>query len=955
MNKKFLTFLLSAGLLTSLQAKKPLDHDAFDSWQGVKVDVLSNNGQWAAYEVNPQEGDGTLYIRNTSTGKSIVLPRGYQPHFTANSLWATALIKPLYADTRNAKIKKKKDFDLPQDSLAIINLKTGAIEKIASVISYKTGKDGGEWVAYQSCDTALIKPKMLKNKQVGRPLVIRNLPTGTTKIIRWVNDYAVSRDGEKVATSIKKPEKDTIASDGIGLVMLPDTSFILLDRDKKFYGAPVFSRNSDMLAYTASNDTVKTGTKRASLYLARLNDEIPEAEEIVTQNVVNPGLRLQPPHAADPELQEQLMRKWHEAMKAAVGDSIFINQYSVPQFSDSGKRLIIGLAPVIAPDDTTIVDFETAQLDIWRWDAPYTPPQESKMLDKLKKQSYPLVIDLDNGSQMLTTHNNLERVYPSDKWDGRYALIADPGEYIINQQWDYGSPINLYSLDLQTGERDSIGTAPQDNFQISPKGDYVVWFTDRNYYAYNNATGETKCISEGIEYPLWDEEQDIPMAAEAYGLAGWTADDKDLYVYDKYDIWSLDPTGSREPINITQGNGRKNNLRYRYLKTDAEKRFFNSGDEILLNVFNYENKENGLATFKVGKQSAPTLKTLEKNSFTQLQKAKDADVYAFQKANFSTSPDVYISNNTNFANAKKVTSTNPQMADYYWGTAELVKWYAYNGELTEGVLYKPENFDPEKSYPMLAVFYERNSEQLYRHYTMEPSWSWVNYPFYVSRGYVIFVPDIKYTAGVPGESAYNYVCSGVEEICKKYPCIDKNRIGIDGQSWGGYQTAYLVTRTNMFACAGSGAPVANMTSAFGGIRWGTGDSRQAQYEKGQSRIGRNLWESPELYIANSPVFYADRVETPLLIMHNDADGAVPWYQGIEMFMALRRLQKPVWMLQYNGESHNIRARKNRKDITIRLQQFFDHYLQDAPMPKWMKEGISPLRKGQEFGTELISD
>ena len=171
---------------------------------------------------------------------------------------------------------------------------------------------------------------------------------------------------------------------------------------------------------------------------------------------------------------------------------------------------------------------------------------------------------------------------------------------------------------------------------------------------------------------------------------------------------------------------------------------------------------------------------------------------------------------------------------------------------------------------------------------MEPSWSWVNYPFYVSRGYIVFVPDIHYTAGVPGECAWNYVCSGAEELCKRYDWIDKDRIGIDGQSWGGYQTAYLVTRTNMFACAGSGAPVANMTSAFGGIRWGSGSSRQAQYEMGQSRIGRNLWDAPELYIANSPVFHADRVNTPLLIMHNDQDGAVPWYQGIEMFMALRR-------------------------------------------------------------------
>ena len=310
---------------------------------------------------------------------------------------------------------------------------------------------------------------------------------------------------------------------------------------------------------------------------------------------------------------------------------------------------------------------------------------------------------------------------------------------------------------------------------------------------------------------------------------------------------------------------------------------------------------------------------------------------------------MYVSRDIEKGKAVKVTDTNPQMAEYNWGTAQLFKWYTYDGTPAEGVLYLPEDFSPDKEYPMISYFYETYTEDLYTHYDMEPSWSWINFPFYVSRGYVVFVPDIKYTAGVPGECAYNFVCSGVEELCKKYPNIDKSRVGIDGQSWGGYQTAYLVTRTDMFACAGSGAPVSNMTSAFGGIRWGTGDSRQAQYEVGQSRIGRNLWDAKELYLANSPVLYADRVETPLLIMSNDEDGAVPWYQGIEMFMALRRLGKPVWMLQYNGEAHNLKERRNRKDITRRLQQFFDHYLKGEPMPEWMKNGIPAIRKGQEYG------
>ena len=948
-----IALMLTAG--GSLQAKKALDHSDFDAWKSVRNMSISNSGEWAAYIVQPQEGDGVLTLRNTRSGKEINVERGYMPRFTADSRWAVALIKPLYQQTRQAKIKKKKDFDAPQDSLAIVDLKSGTVEKIARVISYKIGKDGGDWLAYLSSDTAYIKPKALKDKKSGKPLIVRNLPAGKSKTINWVKDYAMSKNGMRVAVNIKHHKSDTIATDGIGIVMLPDTAFTLIDRDKKWYGAPVFSEGSDKMAYTATYDTIESGTKKAQLFLVNLNKELLSPEEIVVNAGEEKGPNLALPHAKNPEDQARLTEERNRIYREREKRSLLLNQYSVPAFSHNGQRLIIGVGPVIAPDDTTLYDFETAKLDIWRWDAPMTPPQENKMVDKLRKLSLPVVIDLsdNNYRQTLITRSALDEVSAPDRWDGDWALVKDPSEEYISRQWDYAAPEKLYVVNVNSGERKQAGVAPNEMSGLSPADKFVVWFTDRQYYAYEIASGETRCISSDVAYPLWDEEQDVPFIPTPYGIAGWSADDKALLVYDKHDIWSLDPTGATKPICLTEGAGRKTNRRFRYVKTDAEQRFFKPGDLMVLSVFDYGDKRNGLATMKyAAKGATPAVKVVDTYSFTQLRKAKNADVFSWQRANFETSPDIWICTSTDFAKAKRVTDINPQMKDYSWGTAELVKWYSYNGKLTEGVLYTPEDYDPAKKYPMLVVFYERNSEELYRHYTMEPSWSWVNYPFYVSRGYMVFVPDVHYTPGLPGESAYDYICSGVESLCKERPWIDKERIGIDGQSWGGYQTAFLVTRTNMFACAGSGAPVANMTSAFGGIRWESGDSRQAQYEVGQSRIGRNLWEAPELYIANSPVFHADRCNTPLLIMHNDNDGAVPWYQGIEMFMALRRLQKPVWMLQYNGEAHNIRARKNRKDITIRLQQFFDHYLKGAPMPKWMKEGIPAVRKGQEFGTEL---
>lgn len=949
--KKTTFALLAVMFAFSVNAKKPLDHTSFDDWKKVSNHSLSNDGVWAAFSINPQEGDGVLTLRNTQNGKSINIDRGAAPSFTADSRWAIASIKPLFQATRKAKIDKKKDFEMPQDSLAIVDLRYLTVTRIPLVPNFKTSKDGSRWIAYACTDTTVTKDMKLKDKEAGLPLVIRNLISQETIVVPYVKEYTFSEEGSRLAAVVCPPGKDSVYNSGIKLFDLAKGRDIQLDENKKHYGTPVFSTDGKNLAYTATNDSNKTGTRRMGLWLASLDSENITPEEIkVSFRSGQKGPNLQRPHAADPELQEKLMAEWKEKMAKATEDDLFLNQYSTPLFSHNGKRLIIGVAPEIAPDDTTLVSFETPSLDIWRWDAPNTPPEDKRNLERKKKQTFPVVIDLQSGHQQLLDSNPLARIEAPNRWDSDWALLHDPSKEIVSQQWDYSAPEDVSIVNVNDGECRNVATVAVRASQLSPDDKFVYWFDKGNWFAYDISSGETVDMTSGLPYPVWDESDDHPGGRQPYGDASWTRDDERFLVYDRHDIWSVDPKGKADPVCITKNYGRDNNLKIRYINTHGrERRFLSQGDLMTLTLFNYKDKRNGIASMKYGKVGIPDNIVLDTLSFTQIHQALDAPSFSFVEANFSVMPDVWIAPKGVFAKATRVSDSNPQVKDYNWGTAQLVHWYAYDGTPSDGVLYLPEDLDPDKKYPMLCVFYETGSEDLYTHYNMEPSWSWVNYPFYVSRGYVIFVPDIHYTAGVPGECAYNFVCSGAEAMCEQFPFIDKERIGIDGQSWGGYQTAYLVTRTDMFACAGSGAPVSNMTSAFGGIRWESGNSRQGQYEQGQSRIGRNLWDATELYIANSPVFHANRVNTPLLIMHNDEDGAVPWYQGIEYFMALRRLHKPVWMLQYNGEAHNLKERRNRKDITIRLQQFFDHYLKGDPMPQWMKSGIPITRKGQEFG------
>jgi dipeptidyl aminopeptidase/acylaminoacyl peptidase len=334
-------------------------------------------------------------------------------------------------------------------------------------------------------------------------------------------------------------------------------------------------------------------------------------------------------------------------------------------------------------------------------------------------------------------------------------------------------------------------------------------------------------------------------------------------------------------------------------------------------------------------------------------KAKDANVITFTKQDFVEFPDVWVAK-SDFTGAKKLSNANPQQAQYNWGTAELVNWISGDGQRLQGILVRPENFTYAKKYPMITYFYERNSDTLNAYHPPAPSESTINLSYFASNGYLVFIPDIPYKTGYPGQSSLSAIVSGVLSIVNR-GYVDPTKLGIQGQSWGGYEVAYLVTQTNLFNCACSGAAVADMFSAYGGIRYGTGILREGQYEHGQSRIGGSIWEKPLRYLENSPLFWLDKVQTPLLMMHNDKDGAVPYTQGIELFSGLRRLQKPAWMVTYNGEDHNLVERKNRKDWSVRLSQYFDHFLKGAPMPVWMAKGVPATMKGKTFGFELDDD
>jgi dipeptidyl aminopeptidase/acylaminoacyl peptidase len=446
----------------------------------------------------------------------------------------------------------------------------------------------------------------------------------------------------------------------------------------------------------------------------------------------------------------------------------------------------------------------------------------------------------------------------------------------------------------------------------------------------------------------------MPGPAFPYGIAGWLPGDTTVLIYDRYDTWRVPIAADRAAQNITRV-GRQNKENYRYVPLDPEQDYIPLSGLLCWRYQQQENRDGGIA-FAQWEQDRVRFTQRQAGSFAYglPSKASRAAVLAFTKERFDLSPDLHVWDINASASSegavRRLSWINPQQQQYNWGTARLYRWRALDGKPAQGVLYLPENFDPSKKYPVIFYFYETHTETLHNYIAPAPTGSRLNVSFYVSRGYIVFSPDIFYTRGYPAKSCYNYVVSAANSLAK-LPYVDAKNMGLQGQSWGGIQVAQLVTMTSLFKAAWAGAPVANMISAYGGIRWESGINRQFQYEVSQSRIGATLWQRPDLYIENSPLFHLPKVKTPLVIMANDADGAVPWYQGIELFTGMRRLGKQVWMLNYNGEAHNLRERKNQKDISIRQQQFFDWLLKGEKPARWLTEGVPALNKGRDWGLD----
>jgi dienelactone hydrolase len=607
--------------------------------------------------------------------------------------------------------------------------------------------------------------------------------------------------------------------------------------------------------------------------------------------------------------------------------------------------------PIEAVPDDSLVG--KSVFDLWHWKDPQLMPVQKLQVNGARTKSYQGLYNIATKKLVQLTSDSTPSVTLSD--DATRGIASVGTDYAIERMW-VNDGNDLYAFDPVALTRKLIRKKVSGASQISVGGKYVLFFDKGAWWTYNFATSQEKNITGGIKGVHFEQETySTPGTAPGWGVAGWTRGDSTVLLYDRTDIWQIDPNGVRAPIMVTDSVGRRENITLRITTLgpveDDGDRYLDTTKPITLSAFDEDTKESGWYRDQIGVRRAPEKIIMSPLRYGAPQKARNADVWMATKSTFTEFPNVWVGPSITQLNTK-ITDANPQQKDFRWGKAELVKWTSMDGVPLQGILYTPDDLDPTKKYPMISYFYEDLSDGLYG-YIAPNGRNTINPTHYVSNGYLVFEPDIHYEMGHPGPSAVKSIVPGVLKLLAERPYIDPKGLGLQGQSWGGYQAAYIITQTQMFAGAMAGAPVANMTSAYGGIRLGSGIARAVQYEDGQSRIGASIWDQPDLYIENSPLFHLKRVETPLFIMHNDLDDAVPFAQGIELFVGLRRLGKEVYMVNYNNDVHNPGSRANQKDVAMRMEQFFDATLKKLPPPDWMVRGIPAVEKGRDQITPAV--
>ncbi len=799
--------------------------------------------------------------------------------------------------------------------LEILNLTTGEKFSIPNAATFKFAK-GSKWLA------ARLNRTSTDMKSGGADLVVRDLGAGTTRNIGNVNLYEFDDTGHLLAYTVDAPDR---LGNGVYLLDPSSGDTRVLNSSPMEYDQLAWSEDGANLA-VLRGDKPKDAKQKENVLLTWTNVSAPEAKAV----------------ELDP------------AKDASFPKGMVVSEFTAPRWSKDGSRVFFG----IKEQETEIAaaDSSKANVDVWHWKDPDPQSVQMVRLSQERRSTYPAVFLA--GTQKFIRLGDPDMRTVQTTPNGKFGLGRNDATYRGEVAWG-GSHADLYRVNTETGERTLIEKALVRTYGASPDSKWFLYLKDKRVRAFNLETGKTVDIDAAIPGKSFiDEEDDHPYERPIYGVAGWSRDGHSVLLYDREDIWQM-PLDGGKAVNLTDGIGKAQQIQFRLVKFGAGGRGGRGGrggagaatedDEgldltkpLLVSAYGEHSKKTGY--WQVSPGAAPKALIWADKSIGQAQKAENSDRVIFTEQAFQEFPDYWVTN-TSFDSPRKVTDANPFMGEYAWGSKALFDYTNSKGKKLQATLTLPAGYEPGKRYPMLVYFYEIMSNT-HHTFSMPAFDDRPQMSTYASNGYLVLEPDVVYETGKPGTSAVDCVTSAVKKAIE-LGYADPKHIGLQGHSWGGYQSSYIVTQTDMFAAVVTGAPPTNLISFYDELYKQTGTVQQGIMELGQVRMGANVtpWTARELYEQQSPVFNVRNIKTPFLILQGTADGAVDWVQGLELYNAARRNGKEVIFLSYPGEPHHLAVKENQKDFQIRMKQFFDHYLMDKPAPKWMTDGVPQTKKG----------
>lgn len=968
-------------------AKQYLQLPDILAWKSLRGPVLSDDGAWLGYTLAPQEGNSEVIFRQTQGTKEYKFPVGESRggggiQFSDDAKWAVFTIAP---DAKASGRRVGPDAPrgprgqgrtpppggqrpapttetapvAPRNKTALLELTTGKKTEFENMRRAEFAGEKAAWlVLHKNASEAQTSGT---EKWSGADLLLRDLTTGTEFCFGNVSEFAFDKKGERLAMVIDAQGQ---AGNGLQLFTLASGTMQVLDSGKANYKGVNWTEKGDALAVLKG---VKDEAYEDLLYSAIgiTFDGVKQVKTVFEpkqEKTFPAGMSISPNRSASwsedlstiyfgiaevkkkekPSEEKKAEGKPAEDKKSEEKTSE--DKPSPKKEKPAIKKETAGLEEEYQPERSAQParpqppsgEGDKPDLVIWHWADPRLQSQQQVQAAMDKNFFYVALYRVKEKKFIRISDEQVKNVTiaPKQKW----AIGMDSRGYELSGSLDGRRFQDLHVINLETGERRLILKKLRWTFGASPDGTHFLYYDDGHYYSCNFASGKTFNLTAGAPVSFVNDEDDHNVSKPPRFPVGWAADSSGALLSDGWDWWKI-PTEGGTAVNLTM-DGKKEGIRYQQrFVLDREEKGIDLTKPQYVTIFGETTKKGGIARLEPGRASVKRL-LWDEAAYSSLMKAKKGEVYVYTRETWAEHPDFYVSN-MDLAKGTKVTNANPQQEKFAWSAGvQIIHYTNSRGQKLQAALFLPANYDKGKRYPTIVYIYEKLSQGAYR-YT-PPMARGFNKTVYTSNGYAVLMPDITYQLNDPGRSAVDCVLPALEAAIAS-GVVDRERVGLHGHSWGGYQTAFLITQTDAFKAAVAGAPLTNMVSMYSSIYWNSGSANQPIFESSQGRFTKAYWDDMDAYTRNSPVWFAKNVKTPLLLLHNDRDGAVDWNQGIEYFNTLRRLGKPVVMLQYKGENHGLVKPANLKDYHRRMQEFFDHHLKDETAPGWWKEGVPHLK------------